>query len=196
MNVAPNDRRSHRQLAPARVHSAIFAGGIALLCVGCLHSINYKGETLPILELNRRYECSLPLTDVSRDSMLAFIAAGGRWQNSNLDETIGDLPEESLLSLFSPAGDSILQVQVFERSAALVKYFPTRNYVEDIVNSCDTEPPPDRTRRAYKYGDFWYVFIAEKTLDTIGGATQPTPDQNKVFSKMIVMRKLAKSGVK
>jgi hypothetical protein len=162
--------------------------------LGCPCARSFKGKMLPILEHNRRVECSLPLTGTCRDSIISFIDAGG-----SFEETGGispDLPNTADTAFLALLGrdSSIYRIGTFERSGTFSAFFDPRKYVEDIVNSCDSEPPPERTRRAYLYRDFWYVFIVDSAWDAQTGET--ILDANRRFSRMIVMPFLEKKGEK
>jgi hypothetical protein len=177
-----------------QISSLVLVYFVSLGLVACCSSKEFNVTVLPIREGKLRYELALPADSASVADAAAFVASGGSNEDLGFDENPVDSTVVSLLLQFEESSDSNLTLSVFEANPQIAAYFDQSDYIHNIVNSCNEEPPPLHSHRAYNYDHFYYVFIIESIQDSVTGDVIPPAERE--FSKLIIMKDFAAEGVK
>jgi len=155
---------------------------VFLLLSSCCNEYFFKGVV--VREEIYRSEQQLPLDSTEIDSILFFIAAGG----INLDDGIVNYLESEHFSRFLAhfKEHQNLKYSKFKNIAGLEEFIETQKPIKNVIDSRAEDGPELENRFAYRYKDFWFVFIVDSLYDEKNFET--IPEDERFFSRLIVMK--------
>lgn len=161
---------------------------MVILLVLCIIATScHRGATftiVPIREEEFRKEHALPLDNLKIKEIVEFIADGGVDRDNGLQASVGHEPFKRFLELFTTEAN--LTYGAFKALPELKEFIDPEKPVLDVIDARKEEGAKGNNRRAYRYRDFWFVFI----IDAKFADGRPIRDDEKKFSCLIVMQVL------
>jgi len=155
---------------------------LCAIAVGCRDQVPLT--IVPIREKVFREEQSLPLDSLEIESIVEFIADGGVHKNDGIHASVEQEPFLRFLQLFTTEAN--LTYETFKELPALKEFIDTGAPSRDVIDAREKEGPRGIHRLAYRYKDFWFVFM----VDTLHVQGVPIRDTERRFSRLIVMQVL------
>ncbi len=161
---------------------------IVILLVLCIIATSCQGGTtftiVPIREAEFREEHALPLDSLKIEEIIEFIADGGVHRDNGLQASVEHESFKRFLQLFTTEAN--LTYGAFKALPEVKEFIDPEKPVLDVIDARKEEGAKGSNRRAYRYGDFWFVFI----IDTLFADGRPIRDDERKFSCLIVMQVL------
>ena len=155
---------------------------LCIILVTCRPQTDLK--IVPIREAEFRDEQFLPLNSCKIKEIVEFIADGGRQKNDGFQANVKHEHFRRFLLLFTEEGN--LTYGAFKALPALKEFIDTEFRVRDVIDAREEKGPKGINRLAYRYKDFWFVFM----VDELHTAEGPILDNDRKFSRIIVMQVL------
>lgn len=155
---------------------------LCIIVTGCPRGTTFT--IVPIREGEFREEHALPLDKLKIEKIVEFIADGGVHRNNGLQASVGHEPFRRFLELFTIEAN--LTYGAFKALPELKEFIDPEKPVLDVIDARKEEGAKGNDRRAYRYGDFWFVFI----IDTKFVDGRSIRDDERKFSCLIVMQVL------
>lgn len=163
-------------------HRMVILLVLCIIATGCPSGTTFT--IVPIREGEFREEHALPLDKLKIEKIVEFIADGGVHRDNGLQASVGHEPFRRFLQLFTT--DANLTYGAFKSLPELKEFIDPEKPVLDVIDARKKEGAKGNNRRAYRYRDFWFVFI----IDTTFADGRPIRDDERKFSCLIVMQVL------
>lgn len=159
---------------------------ITIFFVLCMIFISHGCQTsfkiVPVREAEFREEHCLPLDKEEIGSILKFIAAGGVHRKSGALARLEVNHFQEFLQFFTEEAN--MAYGSFIALEDLEKYIDLKNPVKYVIDAREKEGSKGITRFAYRYKDFWFVFM----IDKLSEDGKSIGDNERKFSRLIVMQ--------
>lgn len=160
----------------------------AILIFICLIVVCCQTKTpftiVPIREAEFREEHSLPLDSTRIKEIVEFIADGGVHRDNGTQASVEHETYRRFLQFFTKGEN--LTWNAFSMLSDLREFINPDAPVRDVIDAREKEGPKGINRLAYRYRDFWFVFMVDELF--IDG--RPIKDSERRFSRLIVMQVL------
>lgn len=153
-----------------------------IILTSCQRGVTFT--IVPIREAEFREEHALPLDNMKIEEIIEFIADGGVHRGNGLQASVEHEPFRRFLQLFTEEAN--LTYGNFKTLPELREFIDPEKPVLDVIDARKEEGAKGNNRRAYRYKDFWFVFI----IDTLFADGRPIRDDERKFSCLIVMQVL------
>ncbi len=163
-------------------HRMVILLVLCIIVTGCPRGTTFT--IVPIREGEFREEHALPLDSLKIEEIIEFIADGGVHRDNGLQASVEHEPFKRFLQLFTTEAN--LTYGTFKALPELKEFIDPENSVLDVIDARKEEGAKGNDRRAYRYRDFWFVFI----IDTTFADGRPIRDDERKFSCLIVMQVL------
>lgn len=166
-----------------RAHGIII---LSFVCIFVLSCCSKKSVIfVPIRESEFRAEHFLPLDDSEMRSIVEFIADGGIQRDDGFQAGVEHENFQRFLMFFKDEAN--LTYGAFVVLPGLKEFVDPEKPVLDVIDAREEKGAYQNNRLAYRYRDFWFVFMVDKLYDEDG---RPIRDRDKKFSRIIVMKVL------
>lgn len=166
----------------------IKARRIVILIVLCFIVVSCQTQTpftiVPIREAEFREEQFLPLDSARIEEIVEFIADGGVHRDNGIQASVEHEIYRRFLQSFTKRENLIWNA--FRMLSDLREFIDPDAPVKDVIDAREKEGPKGINRLAYRYRDFWFVFMVDELF--IDG--RPIKDGERRFSRLIVMQVL------
>ena len=139
---------------------------------------------VPIREAEFREEHSLPLDSTRIEEIVEFIADGGVHRDNGVQASLEHEIYRRFLQFFTK--EENLTWNTFRMLSDLREFIDPEAPVRDVIDAREKEAPKGINRLAYRYRDFWFVFMVDELF--IDG--RPIKDSERRFARLIVMQVL------
>jgi len=139
---------------------------------------------VPIREGEFREEHALPLDKLKIEEIIEFIADGGVHRDNGLQASVEHESFKRFLQIFTTEAN--LTYGAFKALPELKEFIDPEKPVLDVIDARKEEGAKGNDRRAYRYRDFWFVFIIEKKF----ADGRSIRDDKRKFSCLIVRQVL------